>query len=258
MALIRCDFMAHSIGMNTGFLAMLPEHGDLKKAPVIYLLHGLSDNCTSWQRFTGIEQYAASMGAVVIMPEVQRSFYMDLSAGPQYFSYISQELPTFCEHIFGVSNKACDRYVMGLSMGGYGALKCALRFPQRYAGCAAFSAVTDINAYFENAQIGKSVFAQEQTAILGPDKCADSTDDLFWLVRQSQNKKTTLPPLFLTCGEQDRLYEMNLGFCHELGRLGIDHNFRSWKGHHSWDFWDKSVQMALETLVTRRKQLNRC
>ena len=146
MTYLRCDFSSKSLEMCTSFIALLPEDVPLGDAPVIYLLHGLSDNCTGWTRLTGVERYAREHNAAVIMPEVQRSFYADMALGLRYFTYISQELPAFCRRTFGLSAARERNFVMGLSMGGYGALKCALTAPERYAGCGAFSSVTDIRA----------------------------------------------------------------------------------------------------------------
>ena len=75
--------------MNTSLEVVLPDGGKLRDAPVVYLLHGLSDNCTGWTRYTAIERYARDKGAAVVMPEVQRSFYTDMALAVDYFTYVS-------------------------------------------------------------------------------------------------------------------------------------------------------------------------
>ncbi len=144
MAHLRCDVYSAILGMSTSLEVILPDEGRLKDAPVIYLLHGLSDNCTGWCRYTAVERYARNRGAAVIMPEVQRSFYMDMAMGLDYFTYVQQELPQICGRMFGLTARREKNFIMGLSMGGYGALKCALANPRQYAGCAAFSAVIEV------------------------------------------------------------------------------------------------------------------
>ena len=86
-----------------------------------------------------MKQYAGTPGLRSVMPEVQRSFYADMAAGLDYFGYVAVELPAMCERMFGLPHERTKRYVMGLSMGGYGALKCALTYPERYAGVGSFS-----------------------------------------------------------------------------------------------------------------------
>ena len=96
MAYLRCDFHAEKIGVQTSMIVILPDAGALSEAPVIWLLHGLTDNCTGWTRYTSIERYARKYGTAVVMPEVQRSFYTDMVLGQQYFQFVLEELPGFC------------------------------------------------------------------------------------------------------------------------------------------------------------------
>ena len=93
MAYFRCEWISEALDMATSAVVILPETGDLARTPVVYLLHGLSDNCTGWSRYTAVERYARNYGVAVVMPEVQRSFYCDTRSGMRYFTYISQELP---------------------------------------------------------------------------------------------------------------------------------------------------------------------
>ena len=92
MAFFRCDLMSESLGMTTSVLVTMPDTDDLDTAPIIYLLHGLTDNCTGWARYTQAEHLARTHSAILIMPEVQRSFYTDMACGPKYFTYVNQEL----------------------------------------------------------------------------------------------------------------------------------------------------------------------
>lgn len=78
MAHLRCDFRSDAMGMNTSMTVILPEKTDLSQVPVVYLLHGLEDNCTGWARYTSVERYAREKNAALVMPEVQRSFYADM------------------------------------------------------------------------------------------------------------------------------------------------------------------------------------
>ena len=82
MAFFRCDVMSESLGMATSVLVTMPDTGNLAAAPVVYLLHGLTDNCTGWLRYTQAEHLARTHGAILIVPEVQRSFYTDMACGP--------------------------------------------------------------------------------------------------------------------------------------------------------------------------------
>ena len=134
-----------------------------------------------------------------------------------------------------------SRTSMGLSMGGYGTLKCALNSPSRYAGCAAFSAVTDIVSVTDNSNAQRSKEAQ---AIFGIDKIAPESCDVSALLKKSEAK--VLPRFYLACGEQDSLFGQNEAFAALLQQTGADYLFEHWPGIHSWDFWDVAVKKAFD------------
>ena len=244
MAHLRCDIKSDALGMNTSLEVVLPDEGKLKDAPVIYLLHGLSDNCTRWTRYTAIERYARDKGAAVIMPEVQRSFYADMAMGPDYFTYVSKELPQICAHFFGLTNKREKNFVMGLSMGGYGALKCALTNPKQYAGCASFSAVTEMDSRAARAD---ERFSRELQAIFGMELKMPPESSLQALL--AKRKSFQLPKFFITCGEQDMLYPENCRFAEALEKKGAAVSFNHWPGDHTWDLWDRSVDLAIKAFL---------
>ena len=242
MALLRVEYASKALEMSTSFQVVLPDEGDLSQAKVVYLLHGLTDNCTGWTRYTSCERYARTRGVVLVMPEVQRSFYIDGVYGLKYFTYVSQELPKVCQRMFGLSALREKNYVMGLSMGGYGALKCALTFPEQYAGCGSFSGVADLEAFMSRQAVPMNSW--EFTALLGPEQKVGPENDLSWLAKQVKDP----PPIYLSCGEQDVHYPMNCALDRLLTELGIDHRYDHREGNHSWDFWDRSIQDCMDYL----------
>lgn len=234
MAYLQCSFYSRTLEMETGVNVILPAEGELSRTKVVYLLHGLSDNYTCWQRYSSVERFANAAKVAVIMPEVQRSFYCDTVSGMAYFRYISQELPQLCRHYFSLSTDREDNYIMGLSMGGFGALKCALTYPERYAGCGSFS-----GALRMEDEILRNVLKQEELASLVGESCkAGPENDLFRLASEARQ----LPDIYLSCGEQDRLYPMSMAFAGHLKKLGVRHRFDHRPGTHSWAFWDQSLQ----------------
>lgn len=229
------------LGMETGVGIVIPEGTDPKAAPVVYLLHGLSDNHTGWRRYTRVESYAREHGAVLIMPEAGRSFYTDCDLGLPYFTYISEELPELMTRIFRIDGRPENTYIMGLSMGGYGALKCALTSPHQYAGCAAFSSVCDLRE-----AVSENLFSMKETgehrAYFGGDGIAEK-DDLFFLLKECK-KTGRFPKTFLTCGTEDFLFPMNERFLKAAKEAGANPECRFLPGDHRWEFWDASVREA--------------
>lgn len=249
MALISLDFFSETLGMQSEVLVVMPQNGGLgeigvtnndggKKIKVLYLLHGLSDDQTIWMRRTSIERYAGYYGVCVVMPNGHRSFYTDMKYGHDYYKYITKELPSRMSEFFNVSGKREDTYIAGLSMGGYGALKAAMREPDRYAAAAGLSAVVDI-----------AEFVRERPeffgAIFGDDGVVPDHDDLLKLAQVHKNDEIK-PRLYLGIGRQDGLYDQNQPFRKLLTDSGYDLTYRESDGVHCWEFWDEYIQYVLQ------------
>ena len=134
MALLRIDHVPETVKVNLPLNIILPDPGKMGAIPVakrkvLYLLHGLSDDASAWQRYSSIESVAAAYGLVVVMPSVGRSFYTDQPNGQKYFTYLTEELPRYLADIFGLAPRREDTFIAGNSMGGYGAFKAALLHP---------------------------------------------------------------------------------------------------------------------------------
>lgn len=244
MAHLRCDFRSDAMAMNTSMTVILPEKTDLSQVPVVYLLHGLEDNCTGWTRYTSVERYAREKGAVLVIPEVQRSFYTDMEQGIPYFTFIHDELPEICRGFFGFSARREKNFMMGLSMGGYGTLKCVLQTPERYAGAATFSAVADIEEFAAGQTAAEK---RELQAVFGQSLKIPADCNLLTLAEKAD--ASGLPKLYMACGEQDGLYAANVRLTDKLTVLGADIQFEHWEGIHNWVFWDAAVRKALDYLL---------
>lgn len=214
--------------MTTDVIVTVPDSVDLEKAPIVLLLHGLGDNASCWTRYTSCEQFAREYGVILVLPEVQRSFYMDMDYGLNYLSYVIDELPSWIKKTFRFSGKW---YVMGLSMGGYGAMKCALLKPDLFNGCGAFSSVCNIREWF-NEHDGK-----ESRAIR---EIVKDEDDLYYLFRNAKK----VPKLFISCGTVDRLYNQNKKLGNYLNNSSIECEQYYAQGNHSWRFWNDSLLKA--------------
>jgi S-formylglutathione hydrolase FrmB len=258
MAHLRCDLFAESLGMSTSMTVILPERaagqigmGGADSAvppPVLYLLHGLSDDDTIWLRRTSIERYVAPLGLAVVMPQVHRSFYTDEAYGGKYWTFVAEELPTLVSSFFRVSADPADTYVAGLSMGGYGAMKLALRQPERFAAAATLSGALDFAAM--SASRNDVMDSGMITRIAGERSLAGTDDDLFHLLETTDPE--TLPPLFLTCGQDDILLDSNHRFVDACAARGIDLVTSFAPGDHEWGYWDTHIQQVLTWMWSLR------
>jgi putative tributyrin esterase len=248
MALLRIDHVPETVKVNLPLNIILPDPGKMggvavARRKVLYLLHGLSDDASAWQRYTAIESIAALYGLVVIMPSAGRSFYIDQPNGQNYFSYLMEELPRYLKLVFGLSPRREDTLIAGNSMGGYGAFKAAFLHPELYSAAASFSGVLSlafITAYPNDPRRGEFEY------LFGDlDKLTGSEyDPAVWLKRSSQNP-SSLPKLFMACGRQDDLFPLNTQFYAACQSLGIHVDYHEEDGFHDWFFWNAQIQRFL-------------
>jgi putative tributyrin esterase len=254
VALLRCDYFSDVLEVGTSMTVVVPQATeeqvgvasprDIGDRPVLYLLHGLSDDGTAWQRYTGIERYAAAHGLAVVMPGAGRSFYADEPHGGAYWTFLSEELPSVVASFFRVSSRREDTFVAGLSMGGYGALKWALHQPERFAAAASLSGALDVvglGAEQERATTFQRAFGDR----IGPH------DDLFALLGDADAGR--LPALYLGCGTEDHLLGSTVRFAEAARAAGLDPVVDLRAGAHEWDLWDRVIIDVLAWLPVRRE-----
>lgn len=255
MAFFQCNFFATTLGMAVSVNVVLPDgapQGQIgmdackdkrERWPVLYLLHGLSDDHTIWMRRTSIERYAATHGIAVVMPCGNRSFYTNNLDGMRFWDYISEELPAKMTEFFNISDRREDNFAAGLSMGGYGALRLGLKCPERFA------AVAGLSAAIEMKTIVPMVLGEANCRNCFGDVPLEGGDfDPAYLAAAAKEKGIQMPKIFLACGEEDFLYDANVKFRDLLEKLGCDFTWISAPGNHNWEFWDCYIQKVLDWL----------
>ncbi len=254
MAFLEFHYYSKALQQQVSLNVILPEIHKKQEgvgAPdgqykTLYLLHGLSGDYTNWMRKTSIERYAEEYGIAVVMPAVGRSWYADTAYGAPYFTFVTQELPAVCRGYFkGMSDKREDNYIAGLSMGGYGAIKAALTYPAQYGGCAALSGALDITRFGRPYRLeewrGNFDFdLQSAVELEGSDM------DLFALTLRNHQGGVPFPHLYLWCGTEDTLMEINRKYDRLLTELNIPHLFEESQGDHTWKWWDLHIQDVLK------------
>jgi putative tributyrin esterase len=258
MALIRLDHTPDTVKVCTPLYLILPEPGKMGTVPLrerklLYLLHGLSDDGSAWQRYSSIETVANEYGLAVVMPSVGRSFYTDQPNGQLYFTYLVEELPAYLKDVFGLAPVRENTFIAGLSMGGYGAFKAAFRYPERFAAAASFSGALSlaiISAMPDDPR--QAEFAH----IFGDlDKLQGSEhDSMVWLQKAAQNP-AALPRLFVACGRQDDLYPVNQMFNAACQQFGIPLDYCEEDGKHDWHFWDRHIKRFLKIVLGEPPQV---
>ena len=232
MAHLQIEQRLETLGGQSIFHVVLPEAGDLHEAPVIYLLHGAGDNGTGWLRYT------TEKGLVLIIPGVGNSWYTDMASGVQAFTCVTQELPAVCRRMFGLTQQREKTHVIGLSMGGYAALKLALTNPYSYTTCTALSAAVRPEQVVKSPDWPLPPAAARAVFGTGIDH-----GEL-----PPQADLAALPAIRMVCGEQDALLPANREFHALLQSKGIAHTFETAPGAHTWPFWDAQLERVLDQI----------
>lgn len=250
MACFRTTFRSRVLDMDTYVNVTIPyDHCDPAGSPgrcdkTLYLLHGLKQNADAWTRLSSAERFAYYYGYALVMPEVQRSFYTDMAYGPRYFTYLSEELPEMMEKFFRIPQDPAHTFAGGLSMGGYGALKCALQRPDRFAGAMCFS--SGFYALDRAAWLKKNYYQpnEELVGILGPDLVCEGDNYLTGRI-ENYPKDARKPYLYLSCGTEDPLYDQSTKMRDTLRENGFDLRYEEWPGIHDWRFWDVALEKGM-------------
>lgn len=260
MALIHLSLYSDTLMMDSSLSIIFPqncsrvldERKPLFKGPykVLYLLHGLKQNETSWTRMSSIERYVSQLPLVVVMPSVHRSFYTDQKRGFPYFTYVADELPRIMKDMFNISSKREDTFVAGLSMGGYGAFKLALSRPEQYGYAASLSGALDLIG-LRAQQEDNSNDAEMENTFGDLDRVEGSEHDLFALAKDIGGIK---PELFMSCGTEDFLYEGNVRFRDSFND-SFNLTYHEMEGSHTWPYWDRNIQLVLSWLPILPEQV---
>ena len=215
----------------------------------LYLFHGLSDDHSIWMRRTSIERYASDYGIAVVMPSVGRSWYTDTPSGAKYLTFVTEELPRVCQSYFrGMSDKREDNMVAGLSMGGYGAFKLALRNPDRYAAAASLSGCLDLAMRMTTKGVKWHDVAVCNWGENYKESFPNSENDLFFLLDHFP-ADAPKPRIYFTCGTEDGLYDENLSFREKISGSDFTYHYDEGPGVHNWDFWDGWILPAIDWMI---------
>ncbi|NLF28123.1 MAG: esterase family protein [Clostridiales bacterium] len=244
MAHLDVNFYSEALGAATRMQVLLPEGMLRGRARTLYLLHGMSDDESAWMRRTSIERYAAQKGLAVVMPFGGLGWYTDMRRGPKWFSFLTEELPARCRALFPMlSGRREDTFAAGLSMGGYGALKCGLRAGNVFSRVASLSGALDAHDCAVNGGLAPEGFWEDA---FGPaERIPGSFDDLFQAAEEARDSEFR-PDVYMWCGTGDFLYYQNARMRDHLRGLGYSLRYEESEGDHQWLYWDRKIRDALD------------
>ena len=250
MAELCVKFFSNCLKRNTEFRMLLPndprqdipcdEAGhrpeDMK---TILLLHGYTGDADIWVN----REQAAGLNIAIVAPNGENGFWLDGEAsGRKYASFVGEELIEYIRKTFGLALTPDKTGVMGLSMGGFGALHTALAYPETFGCAAALSSALIHNevAKMKEGQ-GNSVANYEyyRECFGDPSKLQESDNNPEYLVKKLKAEGRKLPDIFMACGTEDFLLELNRAFHKFLTDEGVDHVYEESEGIHDMNFWSR-------------------
>ena len=225
--------------------------------PVLYLLHGYSGNETVWIQFGEVNRItdnAINNGEVtsliIIMPDGKTSWYCNDYQGIEpYEDMFFKEFVPFIEKQYRIRSKKEFRAIAGLSMGGYGALKFAMKYNDLFSACVAFS---------------PGIFTDEEITYM-PDSIYGILDGIYgnnlkgqlrinenWKNNSPLHLAKTIPQdklktvrFYIDCGDDDFLYRGNSDLHILMRNLKISHEYRVRDGGHNWKYWRDGLPAGL-------------
>ncbi len=279
-ALTVVEFDAPSVGRRMKYIAILPENYEQdteRRYPVLYLLHGFSQNYTVFPRM-GVPQYTEDLDLIVIMPDAGNSWYVNWSqtdneAQNNWADYITYDLIESVDGVFRTVPTRLGRAISGVSMGGYGAITLALRRPDLFISAASHSGAL---AYAKNARLRLESGAKPQPSVVpseaasedegevpeiigiegftyqyerypegiafsSPEQC--KAYDPFELIQRVPPQH--LPHLYIDCGTEDNLIHDARDFVKYLSENDMPFTFAQSPGAHGVRYWTRELAHSI-------------
>lgn len=231
---------SESMKKDIPVMVVIPDGYDSKESfPVVYLLHGYSDNHRTWTERTDVEALADLYDVLIVMPDGGfDSWYVDsqFAKDYQYETFVSSELVAFVDGNFKTIRNRSGRAITGLSMGGHGAMHTAIKHQDVFGCVGSTSGGVDIRPFPDSWNLATR---------LGPiHKYPEN-----WENATVVNLTGMLTPeslnIIIDCGVDDFFYEVNCRLHEKLLKEGIPHDFHTRPGRHNWTYWKNSIKYQM-------------
>lgn len=252
-------FHSASLARDMKYRVILPADYETsaRRYPVLYLLHGLTGHFEDWESRTHLDDYVAGLPLIVAMPEGDDSWYTNSATDPQekWEDYVAKDFVTEIDSKYRTIKTRFGRAIGGLSMGGYGAMKFALKYPNTFIFAASFSGALTVSSGGFRSRSGSKI-NEQIAAIYGPEGSPTRLqNDVYELARKVTNPQA-LPYLWITCGTEDMsaensLIAANQEFAALLVKQKIRHTYSESPGAHTWQYWDEQIANMLPLLMER-------
>ena len=238
-------FHSQSLDRDVRYRVLLPRNYEERgRFPVLYLLHGLYGDYLNWDTRTRLENYARNLPLLIVMPDAGDSWYTNSATVPadRFEDYIAKDLISEIDAKYHTIRDRHKRSIAGLSMGGYGAIKFALKYPDLFAFAGSLSGA--LNAA-QTLDVERPEFRAKLLEVFGGSQSRVRMDnDVFELLKPSGTGDH--PYFYLACGTSDSFLPVNRAFVEKLSSSKISYEYHETQGGHTWEYWGEAVRSLLQ------------
>lgn len=237
--ILKSEFLTQS---DTVLIFTPKTYKETEKLPLVYLLHGYSENYKQWSQTTDLQKLSDQFGFIIVTPDGFSSYYINspINKASRYESFFFNELVPKIHESFNIDDK--NIFISGLSMGGYGALRYFILHSAYFNTAGSTSGALEID-YLNFRQISRQFW---QTNRMTDDLTKSIGNTKNWnkysistLLRQNPNFKK---PFIFDCGMEDILYPNSKNLKRLTDSLNIPSTFISQPGNHNNEYWSKSIE----------------
>lgn len=242
-----------SLERPTSFDMFIPNDGERPKneysgrpMKTVFLLHGYSSGGWNWIP----DHLSVKYNFAVIAPNGENSFWLDgIPTGRKFCTLVGEELPDYLQKTFGLANSRDDTYILGFSMGGFGALHTALAYPERFGKTGAMSSaliVHEVAGMKPGSRNEKANYDYYRECFGEPEKVLASRSNPETLVDELIAAGKKLPEIYMCCGTEDFLLEPNREMHKFLTGRNVRHEYFESTGGHDMTFWNEYTEKIIE------------
>ena len=248
------SFDSQKLGRKVSYSIYLPAdyNTSQRNYPVLYLLHGYTDNETNWIQMGQMkiitDQAIAKQQAVpmiIVMPDAWDTWYINQYDGKApYEDMFFEELIPYMEKTYRIRKDKESRAIAGLSMGGYGSFLYSLHHPDMFCACAPLSAAvfSDEVMALRKEQSNKDLFY----CLYGPDDKHWEKNSVLKILSEWDKENLPRVRYYIDCGDDDGLLVGNFEVHRIMQEKGIRHEFRVRNGGHTWTYWRTALPKVLK------------
>lgn len=239
-------FHSASLNRDMHYLVLLPrDYGSGRRFPVLYLLHGLYGDYKNWDTRTHLESAAAGLPFLIVTPDADDSWYTNSATKPadRFEDYIVKDLVSEVDGRYRTIREKRARAIAGLSMGGYGSVKMALKHPELFAFAGSLSGAFNAT---QNLDDLRPEFRSKLMEVFGNSGSATRKEnDVLLLLKSSRE----YPYFYLACGTEDSFLGANRALAAQLSTQKMPYEYHETAGGHTWEYWDSALDPLLRAIA---------